>query len=97
MVEAMGSVRRLLLDGDREVTMSLREGPGRVVVAIVLDASRMIFRVIKLGLRRDLEKDHEHVRPRRIVCETGGPALNRRRTAQRIDDVGIISLLTYHG
>ncbi len=96
MVEAMGSVRRLLLDGDREVTMSLGESPGRAVVAIVLE-SRMIFRVIKLGLRRDLEKDHEHVRPGRIVCEPGGHALNRYRTAQRIDGVGIISLLTYHG
>jgi len=79
MVESMGSVRGLLLDGDREVTRSHGESPGRAVVAIVLDTSRMIFRVIKLGLRRDLEKDHEHVRPRRVVCEPGGPAPNRHR------------------
>ena len=52
----MGSVRRLLLDGDREVRRTFGESPGRAVVAIVLDASRMIFRVIKLGLRRDLGK-----------------------------------------
>ena len=62
VVEALGDVGRLLLDGHEEVARLVVEALGRVVVANVLDGVTDNLLVVELGLRRDFAKDHDHAR-----------------------------------
>jgi hypothetical protein len=62
MVETLGNVRRLLLNGDEDVAGFVVKALLRVVVANVLDGIADDFLVVELGLGRDLAKDHDHAR-----------------------------------
>ena len=62
MVETLSNVGRLLLDGDEDVAGFVVKALGRVVIADVLDGIANNTLVVKLGLGRDLAKDHDHAR-----------------------------------
>ena len=62
MVKTLGDIRRLLLNGNEDVTSLVVKALGRVVVANVLDGITDNFLVVELGLGRDLAEDHDHAR-----------------------------------
>lgn len=62
VVEALGNVGRLLLNGDEQVARLVVEALGRVVVANVLDGVTDNLLVVELGLCGDFAKDHDHAR-----------------------------------
>ena len=60
VVQALGNVGGLLLDGDEHVAGLVVEALGRVVVANVLDGLADDLLVVEAGLGGDLTKDHDH-------------------------------------
>ncbi len=60
VVQTLGNVGRLLLDGDEQVAGLVVEALGRVIVANVLDGVADDLLVVEAGLGRDLAKDHDH-------------------------------------
>lgn len=60
VVETLGDVGRLLLDGDEQVAGLVVEALGGVIVADVLDGVTNDLLVVDLGLGGDLTEDHDH-------------------------------------
>jgi len=60
MVQALSNIGGLLLDRNQDVASLVVETLGRVVVANLLDGVADDLLVVKLGLGRDLAKDHDH-------------------------------------
>lgn len=60
VVETLGDIRRLLLNGDEQVAGLVVETLGGVIVADVLDGVADDLLVVELGLGGDLAKDHDH-------------------------------------
>lgn len=60
VVQALGNVGRLLLNGDKQVEGLVVETLGRVIVTNVLDGVTDNLLVVKLGLGGDFTKDHNH-------------------------------------
>jgi hypothetical protein len=60
MVETLGNVGRLLLNGYEDVAGFVVKALGRIVVANVLNGVADNVLVVELGLGRDLAKDHDH-------------------------------------
>jgi len=62
VAETLGDVGRLLLNGNQEIARLVVEALGRIVVPNILDGVAHHFLIVKLGLRRDLAKHHDHAR-----------------------------------
>lgn len=60
VVETLGNVRGLLLDGDEQVAGLIVKTLGGVIVTDVLDGVTDDLLVVELGLGADLTKDHDH-------------------------------------
>lgn len=60
VVETLGNVRRLLLNGDQHVAGLVVEALVGAIVANFFDGATNDLLVVKLGLGGDLTKDHDH-------------------------------------
>lgn len=60
VVKTLSNVRRLLLDGNKDVAGLVVEPLGRVIIADILDGISDDFLVVKTGLGGDLTEDHDH-------------------------------------
>lgn len=60
VVETLGDIGRLLLNGDEEVEGLVVEALGGVIVSDVLDGLADDLLVVELGLGGDLTEDHDH-------------------------------------
>lgn len=60
VVETLGDIGRLLLDGDEEVEGLVVEALGRVVVADIPDGVTDYLLVVELGAGGNLTEDHDH-------------------------------------
>lgn len=60
VVQALGDIGGLLLDGDEDVAGLVVEALGRVVIADVLDGITDDLLVVEAGLGSDLTEDHDH-------------------------------------
>lgn len=60
IVETLGDIRRLLLNGDQDVAGLVVEALLRGIVADVLDGTTDDLLVVQLGLGGNLTKDHNH-------------------------------------
>jgi len=60
LVDSLGNVGGLLLNGNHDVAGLVVEALGRVVVADLLDSTTDDLLVIEVGVGRDLAKDHDH-------------------------------------
>lgn len=60
VVQTLGDIGRLLLNGDQQVEGLVVEALGRVIVADALDGVTDDLLVVELGLGGDLTKDHDH-------------------------------------
>lgn len=60
VVQTLGDIGRLLLNGDQQVQGLVVETLGGVIVANVLDGVTDNLLVVELGVGGDLTKDHDH-------------------------------------
>lgn len=60
VVETLGDIGRLLLNGDQQVESLVVKALGGVIVANVLDSVTDDLLVVELGLGGDLTEDHDH-------------------------------------
>ena len=88
VVQALGDVGRLLLNGDEHVARLVVEALVGRVVADVLDGAADDLLVVELGLGCDLAKDHDHAGFRsRLACDLGERVLLEARIENGVRDL----------
>ena len=76
VVETLGDIGGLLLNGDKDVAGLVVETLGRVVVANLLDGVTDDLLVVDHGLGGDLTEDHDHTRLRRGLAGNLGEGVH---------------------